>query len=100
MREDSPTQFHSLFAETTTLGQQLHGDHFELSTPRILGRQVHRSNSAVSSAEDYFRITLFDEFLSRELEDRFVHNPAHSIALGLHLLSAFVLAMMALFPPR
>ena len=90
MREDSESQFHSLFTETIKLGQQLHGEHFELSTPRIVGRQVHRSNPAVSSAEDYFRITLFDEFLShviRELEDRFVDNPAHSIALGLlHLL--------------
>ena len=39
-----------------------------------------------SSPEEYFRITLFDEFLSHvisQLEDRFVNNPAHSIALGL-----------------
>ena len=90
MREDSESQFHSLFTETIKLGQQLHGEHFELSTPRIVGRQVHRSNPPVSSAEDNFRITLFDEFLShviRELEDRFADNPAHSIALGLlHLL--------------
>ena len=86
MREDSSSQFHSLFTETTQLGQQLHGDQFELSTPRIVGRQVHRSNLETSSPEDYFRITLFDEFLSHvisQLEDRFVDNPAHSIALGL-----------------
>ena len=86
MREDSSSQFHSLFTETTQLGQQLHGDQFELSTPRIVGRQVHRSNPETSSPEDYFRITLFDEFLSHvisQLEDRFVDNPAHSIALGL-----------------
>jgi hypothetical protein len=86
MREDSSNQFHSLFAETIKLGQQLHGDLFELSTPRIVGRQVHRNNPAVSSPEDYFRITLFHEFLSHvisQLEDRFVDNPAHSIALGL-----------------
>ena len=37
MREDSSNQFHSLFAETIKLGQQLHGDLFELSTPRIVG---------------------------------------------------------------
>ena len=86
MREDSSSQFHSLFTATTQLGQQLHGDQFELSTPRIVGRQVHRSNLETSSPEDYFRITLFDEFLSHvisQLEDRFVDNPAHSIALGL-----------------
>ena len=86
MIENSSNQFHSLFAETIKLGQELHGDLFELSTPRIMGRQVHRSNPAVSSPEDYFRITLFDEFLSHvisQLEDHFVDNPAHSIALGL-----------------
>ena len=86
MRENSSSQFHLLFTETTQLGQQLHGNQFELSTPRIVGRQVHRSNPETSSPEDYFRITLFDEFLSHvisQLEDRFVNNPAHSIALGL-----------------
>ena len=86
MREDSSSQFHSLFLETTQLGQQLHGDQFQLSTPRIVGRQAHRSNPETASPEDYFRITLFSEFLSHvisQLEDRFVKNPAHSIALGL-----------------
>ena len=87
MREDSSSQFHLIFTETTKLG---HGDQFELSTPRIVGRQVHRSNPATSSPENYFRVTLFHEFLSHvvsQLEDRFVDNPAHSIALGLlHLL--------------
>ena len=83
MTEDSASEFHSLFAETTKLGQQLHGDHFELSTPRIVGQQVHRSNPAVSSVEDYFRIDDFLSHVTRELEDGFVDNPAHSIALGL-----------------
>ena len=92
MREDSSNQFHSLFAETTKLGHHLHGEQFQLSTARIVGWQVHRSNPAVSSPEDYFRITLLHEFLSHvicQLEDRFVDNPAHSIALGpLYLLSS------------
>ena len=86
MREDSSSQFHSLFTETTQLAQQLHGDQFELSTPRIVGWQVHRNNPETSSPEDYFRITLFNDFLSHvisQLEDRFANNPAHSIALGL-----------------
>ena len=30
--EDLSNQFHSLFAETVKLGQQLHGNLFELST--------------------------------------------------------------------
>ena len=42
MREDSSSHFHTLFTETTHLGQQLHGDQFELSTPRTVGRQVHQ----------------------------------------------------------
>ena len=63
MREDSSSHFHTLFTETTQLGQQLHGDQFELSTPRTVGWQVHRSNPETSSPEDYFQITLFDEFL-------------------------------------
>ena len=90
MRDDSSSQFHSLFSETTQLGQKLHGDQFELSTPRIVGRQVHRSNPETSSPEDYFRISLFNEFLSHvisQLEDRFVDNPAHSVALGLFIFS-------------
>ena len=57
MREDSFSQFHQLFIDTTQLGQQLHGEPFELLTPRIAGRQAHRSNRATASPEDYFRIT-------------------------------------------
>ena len=72
MRRDSLTEFKKLFTETTKLGQDL--------------RQVHRNNPEVSSPEDFFRITLCDEFLSQvvaELEERFVNNPAHVIAIGL-----------------
>ena len=40
--------------------------------------------------ETYYRVTLHHEFLSHivfELEERFVSNPSHSIAIGLfHLL--------------
>ena len=64
MRDNSSSQFHLLFSETTQLGQKLHGDQFELSTSRIVGRQVHQRNPETSSPEDYFRISLFNEFLS------------------------------------
>ena len=60
MIKDSSSQFQLLFTETIKLGQQLHSDQFELSTPRIVGRQLHRSNPGTSSSEDYCRITLFD----------------------------------------
>lgn len=85
MREDSVGEFKKIFAETTKLGQQLHGDHFELSRPRIVGRQMHRSNPEISDPED-FQITLHHEFLSHivsELQSRFVDNSAHDIILGL-----------------
>ena len=86
MRIDSKAEFKKIFDSTTKLGQSLHGEHFELQKPRIVGRQAHRSNPDVSSTEDYFRITLFDEFLSHivaELQDRFIDNPAQWITLGL-----------------
>ena len=60
---------------------------FELSMPRIARRQVHRSNIDASNPEDYYRITLYNEFVSHvcELEKRFVDNCAPGIGL-LHLL--------------
>ena len=100
MREDSSSQFHLIFTETTKLGQQLHGDQFELSTPRIVGRQVHRSNP---SPEDYFRVTLFHEFLSHvvsQLEDRFVifqHIPLLLAFFIFSQVSVFVLRVTASF---
>ena len=86
LRRDSPAEFKKIFTEATKLGQQLHGEKFVLSKPRLAGRQTHRSNPPSSTAEDYYRITLYDEFLSHviaELEDRFLNNPSHKIALGL-----------------
>ena len=86
MRQDSAREFKQVFIQTTKLGQDLHGDQFQLCKPRVTRHQVHRSNPETSSAEDHFRITLYNEFLSHvvaELDERFVNNPAHEIALGL-----------------
>ena len=86
MRRESESEFHKQFLEATTMGKKLHGDDFELSKPRITGRQAHCDNTPASNAEDYFRITLYDEFLSHvvaEMEARFVDNPAHKLAIGL-----------------
>ena len=74
--------------EATKLGKDLHGEDFELRMPRINRRQVHRSNVQAQSADDYFRITIYNEFLSHvisELQSRFVDNESHSVGL-LHLL--------------
>jgi len=91
IREDSSSQFHSLFTETTQLGQQLQGDHFELSTPRIVGQQVHRSNPEESSPEDYFRITLFHGFLMSFLSLRIGLSTTQLIPL---LLAFFIFSQV------
>ena len=86
MREESTRELKKIFADATKLGQDLHGGKFELVRPRIVACQIHRSNPDVLCPEDYFRITLYDEFLSHviaELQGRFLNNPAHDIALGL-----------------
>ena len=80
MRTNSIPEFRKQFAESTRIGKQLHGDQFELTLPRISGRQQYRSNPPSSTAEEYYRITLYDEFLSHvvsELEERFAYNPSH-----------------------
>ena len=83
------TEFKKIFGDTTKLGQELHGGNFILQKPRIASRQQHCSNPDITSPEDYFRVTLYDEFLSHvvaELEDRFVNNPTHTIVQGLFYL--------------
>lgn len=47
MRDNSDGEFARIFKETTKLGQELHGSEFELTQPRIVGRQRHRSNVGV-----------------------------------------------------
>ena len=83
-------KFKKQLAEAMRIGKQLHGDEFELRTPRISGRQSHRSNPPSSTPEEYYQITLYDEFLSHvasKLEERFVRNPSQSLTIGLlHLL--------------
>ncbi len=49
---------------------------------------MHRSNVQVLTAEEYYRITIYNEFLSHaiaELQERFLENSPHAIGL-LHLL--------------
>ena len=83
MRENATSTFHTIFVEATKLGKDLHGDDFELKQPRTTHRQVHRDNVPASSPEEYFRITLFNEFVSHivaELEARFASR-SHSSGL-------------------
>ena len=86
MRSKARTEFKIIFDDTAKLGKKLHGQQFEIKKPRTTGRQAHRSNPDIDSAEDFFRITLFDEFVSHvvsELQDRFINNSAHDTACGL-----------------
>ena len=79
IRSKARTEFKIIFDDTAKLGKKLHGQQFEIKKPRTTGRQAHRSNPDVESAEDFFRITLFDEFVSHvvsELQDRFVNKPS------------------------
>ena len=85
MRKDSVWEFEQVFAQTTKLLQDLHGKQFQLCKPRVTEHQVHSSNPETSIAEDHFRITQNNEFLSHvlaELDEWFVNNPAHRITLG------------------
>ena len=88
MRAGSNHDFSKIFADTAKLGKDLHGEDFKLCQPRINRRQMHRSSIQTTSAEEYYRITLYNEFLSHvvtELKDRFIDKPADGYGL-LHLL--------------
>ena len=65
LRTNSSSEFNKQFRESTKISKQLHGDQFELTIPRLSGRQRHRSNPPSSTPEEYYRITLYNEFLSR-----------------------------------
>ena len=84
MRERAESTFTRIFKETTTLAQVLHGEDFQLQQPRLSSRQVHRANVLTQSVEEYFRITLYNEFLSHivaELENRFSTSQVYSTGL-------------------
>ena len=86
MRDTAAVTFSRIFREATSLGKCLHGDDFELKQPRLNARQVHRFNVQTASAEEYFRISLFNEYFSHvisELEVRFTNNPAAVNTAGL-----------------
>ena len=47
LRRNSATEFRKQFVEATTIGKQLHGNDFELSMPRLSGRQIYHSNPLI-----------------------------------------------------
>ena len=81
-------EFRRIFEETSKLGVNLHGEDFDLRKPRINQRQRHRSKVPATTAEDYYRKTLYNAFVSdviTELQDRFTDNPSYRTGL-LHLV--------------
>jgi len=62
---------------------------FLLTKPRLTGRQIYRQNVATFTAEDYYRISFYNDFLSHavaELDERFYRSPLNGVGLLLHLL--------------
>lgn len=64
MRSTSERDFSCIFAKATKLGKDLHGDEFKLCMPRVNRQQVHHSNIKTQSAEDYFRIAIYEILIS------------------------------------
>ena len=84
MRARADETFGKIFKDTTTLAKQIHGEDCELTRPRLNARQAHRANVTVQSVEEYFRITLYNEFLSHivtELEQRFSSSQHQTLGL-------------------
>ena len=75
-------EFKKQFSEADKLGKLLHGDDVQLTTPRLSGRQAHRSNPSSTTPEEYYRICLLSHVVA-ELEERFVNNPSQDIVTGL-----------------
>ena len=87
-KSDSVREFRRIFEETSKLGVNLHGEDFDLRKPMINQRQRHRRKVPATTAEDYYRKTLYNDFLSdviTELQDRFTDNPSYRTGL-LHLV--------------
>ena len=96
MREEPEREFNRIFRETSKLAKDLHGEEFVLSQPRVNRRQMHRGNIQASTAEEYFRITLYNEFSYNavaKLQERLLDITSHGIGL-LHLLPASAAAVM------
>ena len=78
MRDESEGVFNRIFTETNKLGRDLHVQEFLLSQLRVNRHQMHRSNVTAPTTEEYYRITVYNEFISHvvaELQDRLLESP-------------------------
>ncbi|KAI6655394.1 52 kDa repressor of the inhibitor of the protein kinase [Oopsacas minuta] len=69
MRSRSTTEFQKQFTEATKISKLLFGNEFQLTTPRLTCGQAHRSNPPSATPEEYYRISLYNEFLSHLLAE-------------------------------
>lgn len=68
------SNFHPIFEEAENLASMVGVD---LTVPRIVGRQVHRSNVVSTVPEDYYRLAVFIPFIDytySQLTDRFIKH--------------------------
>ena len=74
MRQNSEQEFKRIYKHATKLGKYLNGNGFELSTPGLSKRQSHHANPDLRTTEDYYRVTLFNEFLSHVANELKQHS--------------------------
>ena len=82
MKENSKLEFKRIFEETTSQAREIHGKGFDLEQPRINQQQMHRVNIQTTTAEEYYRTSLYNEFLLHvvvELEEQFVTIPSRAL---------------------
>ena len=69
IRRNSEQEFRRIYKRATKLGKNLNGEGFELSTPRLSKRQSHCANPDSQTTDDYYRVTLLNEFLSHVVSE-------------------------------
>lgn len=72
LRRKAETEFKNMYNSATEMAEKFG---VEMCIPRITGRQTHRCNVEVKSAEEYFRISVFLPFLNficNEMNQRFL----------------------------
>nr|CAI5817970.1 unnamed protein product [Callosobruchus analis] len=82
-REDSEKTFSQIFKEVEEIGKTLD---VEIKMPRTVVRQTHRSNIPATSAEQYFRLNIFNPYLDSlimSLKSRFSEDSSIGFSLSL-----------------
>jgi len=73
-----------VYMRVVRISASLCGDGFSFTRPRVVRRQIHRNNVQASTVENYYQISLYNEFVSHvinEMKTRFLSNENHSVGL-------------------